>query len=1163
MSRDIRSFFQPKKAPAKPAKPVILDDDDDVIPESPDVQIKNRKKESRKKRCISDSDEEIFDSKKKKIDNEPTKTSSKKDKTPNKPALKEVKVVDLFGTGPIKRTEPLVKKEKKKTETGIHSDEEFEKSLLEVDAEALAPTDIKTEKSPAKETELEKATTKDIKAEKSPSKHHSDSTKKEKEKHKKKETSPHKLNGDSHSQEINNKEHKSKDSKHSDSKKNDKKSDHSDSKKNDKRSEHSHSKKNDKKSEHSDSKKKDTKTEHVSPKKSKDDSVSSVFFDKEEDKAHKDKSSKKESSSHKKEEKKETASTSKEKKRDFSEFVDSDISIIEDHEEPKPKKKKMDKSLNESVLTDEERHERRMQSAALYKSYLNRSGPKHLGSKEMPEGAPNCLANCAFLLTGVLDSFEREDITDAITKYGGCVKSGISKKVTHVLAGDDAGPAKMAKAQELGIKIISEDDFLQMIRDSTKKSSSNKLEIKKETKKEKSPSRKTPKKSSQEKLDTKDKDKSDKDKADKKDKEKVPKEKSEHKNESKNHDKEKSQELKIKDEKPRRTESAKSIEIKSDTESKSSSSIKSEINGMTSQQSKSSGKLPLAANSIMWVEKYKPQNIKQIIGQHGDASNVKKLMNWLTKWYVNRKAKLPKPSPWAKNDDGGFFKAALLSGPPGVGKTTTVALVCKELGFDMVEFNASDTRNKSLIKEQIGELLTTTSLSAYAKGDTGKQAVTKKHVLVMDEVDGMAGNEDRGGLQELIALIKSTAVPIICMCNDRNSPKMRTLVNYCYDLRFNRPRVEQIKSAMMSVCCKEGVKIPPDALTQLIVAANQDVRQTLNLLSMWAIDPTLMDAEKLKKDAQGGFKDLKLGPWEAVRKVFSAEDHKNMSINDKSDLFFYDYSLSPLFVQENYLQVAPHCPKNEVLDRIAKAADSISLGNLVDSRIRGSQAWSLLPVQAMYASVIPGSELSGHVAGQINFPAWLGNNSKTNKMHRLCQEIHAHTRLSTSGSKSSIFLDYAPHLRDAIVTPLLKEKSEGIDKSLEVLESYHLLREDLDSLVELSLWSGQRNPMILIDSKIKAAMTRTYNKKAMALPYAPGAVKKGRAKDLEAEGDGEEGEGGEDIEEDEQDSDPENDALIKKKKTKEEKPSTSKAKAGTSKEKPSVSKEKNNSKKKK
>ena len=63
----------------------------------------------------------------------------------------------------------------------------------------------------------------------------------------------------------------------------------------------------------------------------------------------------------------------------------------------------------------------------------------------------------------------------------------------------------------------------------------------------------------------------------------------------------------------------------------------------------------------------------------------------------------------------------------------------------------------------------------------------------MDEVDGMAGNEDRGGMQELINLIKSTKIPIICMCNDRNSQKVRSLANYCFDLRFYRPKVDQIK----------------------------------------------------------------------------------------------------------------------------------------------------------------------------------------------------------------------------------------------------------------------------------------------------------------------------------------------------------------------------------
>lgn len=55
----------------------------------------------------------------------------------------------------------------------------------------------------------------------------------------------------------------------------------------------------------------------------------------------------------------------------------------------------------------------------------------------------------------------------------------------------------------------------------------------------------------------------------------------------------------------------------------------------------------------------------------------------------------------------------------------------------------------------------------------------------MDEVDGMSAG-DRGGMAELIQLIKKTKIPIICICNDRSSPKVRSLANYCLDLRFRR-----------------------------------------------------------------------------------------------------------------------------------------------------------------------------------------------------------------------------------------------------------------------------------------------------------------------------------------------------------------------------------------
>lgn len=224
------------------------------------------------------------------------------------------------------------------------------------------------------------------------------------------------------------------------------------------------------------------------------------------------------------------------------------------------------------------------------------------------------------------------------------------------------------------------------------------------------------------------------------------------------------------------------------------------------------------------------------------------------------------------------------------------------------------------------------------------------------------------------------------------------------------------------------------------------------------------------------------GPWEVIRKVFSPDDHKTMSLNDKSDLFFYDYSIAPLFVQENYLHVKPKGDKLEVLERVAKTADSLSIGDNVDRKIRSNQAWSLLPTQAVFSSVLPGEYMEGHFTAPVNFPAWLGKNSNTNKRKRLAQEIHDHTRVATSGSRMSVRLDYAQFLVQAIVRPLSDRGLEGVPDAIEVMKSYHLLREDLDSLFELTTWGSTKSPWEKVDSKVKAALTRTFNKEVA--PYS-------------------------------------------------------------------------------
>jgi replication factor C subunit 1 len=87
----------------------------------------------------------------------------------------------------------------------------------------------------------------------------------------------------------------------------------------------------------------------------------------------------------------------------------------------------------------------------------------------------------------------------------------------------------------------------------------------------------------------------------------------------------------------------------------------------------------------LWTEKYKPVRPSELIGNKGMAD---KLEIWLKSWNESLKNGFKK----------GDFRAALLSGPPGIGKTTTAHMVSHLAGYDVIEFNASDTRNKKSIQ---------------------------------------------------------------------------------------------------------------------------------------------------------------------------------------------------------------------------------------------------------------------------------------------------------------------------------------------------------------------------------------------------------------------------------------------------------------------------------
>ena len=130
----------------------------------------------------------------------------------------------------------------------------------------------------------------------------------------------------------------------------------------------------------------------------------------------------------------------------------------------------------------------------------------------------------------------------------------------------------------------------------------------------------------------------------------------------------------------------------------------------------------------------------------------------MVRWLKNWKSVLKAGAEKGKKEDFSNFKAVLISGPPGIGKTTAAHVIAKECGYEAIEMNASDVRNKSSIDEVIRELIGNHSISEYFH-KTGKP-LTKNHLLIMDECDGMGGG-DRGGIAELIKIIKKTKVSLL------------------------------------------------------------------------------------------------------------------------------------------------------------------------------------------------------------------------------------------------------------------------------------------------------------------------------------------------------------------------------------------------------------------
>lgn len=98
---------------------------------------------------------------------------------------------------------------------------------------------------------------------------------------------------------------------------------------------------------------------------------------------------------------------------------------------------------------------------------LKKAGLQLQSNAKEPEKESDVLSNKSFVISGVFEHYEREQLEEIILKNGGRILSGVSGKLDYLLAGDNMGPSKREKAEKLGVKIISEKDFGKLLKGHT------------------------------------------------------------------------------------------------------------------------------------------------------------------------------------------------------------------------------------------------------------------------------------------------------------------------------------------------------------------------------------------------------------------------------------------------------------------------------------------------------------------------------------------------------------------------------------------------------------------------------------------------------------------------------------------------------------------------
>lgn len=264
-----------------------------------------------------------------------------------------------------------------------------------------------------------------------------------------------------------------------------------------------------------------------------------------------------------------------------------------------------------------------------------------------------------------------------------------------------------------------------------------------------------------------------------------------------------------------------------------------------------------SSRTLMWTEKYRAKKFTDLVG---DERTHRSVLRWLKGWDSIVFPGSAKTKPKSVKKDFGeeeqrHRKILLLTGPPGLGKTTLAHVCARQAGYEVQEINASDERSKDVVKGRIRDMVGTENVRGISSNTAdGKVRKAGRPVcVVVDEVDGVVGSSGGGGgggeggfIKALIDLINldernSKTVgqqssttgtrkkkgdkfrmlrPLILICNDLYHPSLRPLrqSSFAEIVRIRQPAMNMVVTRMQDVFSKEGFQCDSDGVRRLCEA---------------------------------------------------------------------------------------------------------------------------------------------------------------------------------------------------------------------------------------------------------------------------------------------------------------------------------------------------------